>query len=71
MPAMDQKGCKLLVDFFDLIYSDKGPILWLGVLSGSNIFLELQRFKVAAGVKIWLNKRKEKIEDESLDENHA
>ena len=25
----------------------------------------------AAGVKIWLNKRKEKIEQESLDENHA
>ena len=25
----------------------------------------------AAAVKIWLNKRKEKIEDESLDENHA
>ena len=25
----------------------------------------------AAGVKICLNKRKEKIEDESLDENHA
>ena len=26
---------------------------------------------VAAGVKIWLNKRKERIEEESLDENHA
>ena len=25
----------------------------------------------AAGVKIWLNKRKERIEEESLDENHA
>ncbi len=25
----------------------------------------------AAAVKIWLNKRKEKIEEESLDENHA
>ena len=25
----------------------------------------------AAAVKIWLNKRKERIEQESLDENHA
>ena len=25
----------------------------------------------AAAVKIWLNKRKERIEEESLDENHA
>ena len=25
----------------------------------------------AAGVKIWLNKRKERAEEESFDENHA
>ena len=25
----------------------------------------------SAAVKIWLNKRKERIEQESLDENHA
>ena len=25
----------------------------------------------AAGVKIWLNKRKERLDEESLDENHA
>ena len=25
----------------------------------------------AAGVKIWLNKRKERLDEEELDENHA
>ena len=25
----------------------------------------------AAGVKIWLNKRKERLGEEALDENHA
>ena len=25
----------------------------------------------AAGVKIWLNKRKERFDEEELDENHA
>ena len=26
---------------------------------------------IAAAVKIWLNKRKERMEKESVDENHA
>ena len=25
----------------------------------------------AAGIKIWFNKRKERFDDEALDENHA
>ena len=25
----------------------------------------------AAGLKLWLNKRKERLDEESLDENHA
>ena len=25
----------------------------------------------AAGIKIWLNKRKERFDEEALDENHA
>ena len=26
---------------------------------------------IAAAVKIWLNKRKERLDEETLDENHA